>query len=38
MAKRVRTKNGMRCQSAKGKFIKNSACGIGKKGKRRKRK
>jgi hypothetical protein len=31
MAKRVRTRNGWRCQNAKGKFIRNSACGLKKK-------
>ena len=31
MAKRVKTANGMRCQSNKGKFIKNAACGLKKK-------
>ena len=37
MAKRVRTSRGMRCQNAKGKFIRNSACGLKKKKKTKKR-
>jgi len=34
MPKRVRTKSGMRCMTNKGKFTKNSRCGLGVKKKK----
>lgn len=37
MAKRVKTPRGPRCQSAKGKFIRNSACGLKKKSTKKRR-